>query len=170
MTESNERITKGLLRAIQAESDGENFYRMAAASTDDEQGKATFLRLAEEEREHIEFLTHQYNHYLETGKPDPNKVLSKPSSFEGSHPIFSEKLKSRIGDAHMEMSALSIGIQLELNAINFYKTQATEIENQEVKKFFRELVDWETGHYHALLRQQESLKEDYWSSAGFSPF
>jgi rubrerythrin len=70
----------------------------------------------------------------------------------------------------MEMSALSIGIQLELNAINFYKTQATEIDNQEVKKFFRELVDWETGHYHALLRQQESLKEDYWSSAGFSPF
>ena len=36
--------------------------------------------------------------------------------------------------------------------------------------FFTELAEWEAGHYEALLTQQESLKEDYWSASRFSPF
>ena len=32
------------------------------------------------------------------------------------------------------------------------------------------LSHFHPGHYHALLAQQESLKEDYWSQGGFAPF
>ena len=41
---------------------------------------------------------------------------------------------------------------------------------EEIRAFYLELADWETGRYRALLSQQESLKEDYWSDSGFSPF
>jgi hypothetical protein len=34
--------------------------------------------------------------------------------------------------------------------------------------FYRELVQWERGHHDALLRQQEMLKEAYWSASGFA--
>ena len=68
------------------------------------------------------------------------------------------------------MSALSIGIQLELDAMNFYKAQADAAEDDVVRGFFHELAEWETGHYQALLTQQGELKEDYWAAGGFAPF
>lgn len=37
-------------------------------------------------------------------------------------------------------------------------------------RLYTELAEWESGHYEALTRQQEELKEDYWSAGGFSPF
>jgi hypothetical protein len=39
-----------------------------------------------------------------------------------------------------------------------------------MKDFYSRLARWETGHYHALLKQQEELKEDFWSANGFTPF
>jgi rubrerythrin len=65
---------------------------------------------------------------------------------------------------------LSVGAQLEYDAMRFYKAQAEAAADPEIKKFFTELAEWETGHYNALVQQQEELKEDYWSSAGFSPY
>jgi hypothetical protein len=39
-----------------------------------------------------------------------------------------------------------------------------------VKAFLESLAEWESTHYHALLRQQESLRELYWAESGFAPF
>ena len=93
-----------------------------------------------------------------------------PVTLSGDHPIFSEALRSRAGQAHYEMSALSIGVQLELSAVEFYEGQASTVPDSELKGFYRRLADWERGHYNALLAQQNSLKEDYWTDGGFSPF
>ena len=43
-------------------------------------------------------------------------------------------------------------------------------DDAEAKRFFGELAEWEAGHHQALLRQQEELKEDYWSANGFTAF
>ena len=68
------------------------------------------------------------------------------------------------------MSALAIGIQLELDAQKFYRELAGTTSEPVVKKFLLELADWEAGHYQALLRQQQELKEDYWTENGFAAF
>ena len=68
------------------------------------------------------------------------------------------------------MSSLSIGIQLESSAIEHYKKQAQLFSDPIVKKFYTELADWESGHYHTLLRQFDLLKEEYWARNSFSPF
>lgn len=170
MENANKKLTEGLMEAIKAERDGYSFYMMAAGGTGDPKGKEVFETLAREELDHMNFLRQQYDAILKTGRPDMNIKLGPRKDLTGISPIFSERLKSRIKDAHIEMSALSIGIQLELDAIKFYKEQARTSTDPDVTGFFNELADWETGHYNALWEQQQALKEDYWSAGGFAPF
>lgn len=159
-----------LLTAMRAELEGRHFFLMAAGTTKDPKGKIVFEALAQEEADHHDYLKKQYKAVLESGKPDPSLSLSGKNDLSGSSPIFSDAIRSRLGDAHFEMTALAIGIQLEMSAMTFYKKAAEEATDPTLEKLFRELSDWESGHYHGLLAQQESLKEDYWSTSGFTPF
>lgn len=163
-------ITEGLMKAIKAEREGHSFYMMAANSSSDAKGKKIFETLAAEELDHMRFLNGQYEAISRTGKPDPNLKLGPKLDLSGAFPIFSDGIKSRIRSAHIEMSALAIGVQLELDAMTFYKSESQAASDPEIRKFYNTLAEWESGHYHALLRQEESLKQDYWSEAGFSPF
>ena len=162
-------IAEGLMKAIQAERYGYGFYMMAANSTQDPKGKEVFETLAQEETDHMRFLQAQYRSILETGKPDEAVKLGKQLDLSGMSPIFSDDLKSRIGEAHLEMTSLSIGVQLEHDAMQYYQSQSDAAEDSSIKKFYARLADWEQGHYQALLRQQEELKQDYWSAGGFAP-
>lgn len=164
------KVAQGLVRAIQAEREGQHFYLMAAKTCQDEKGRDVFTQLAGEEAEHAKFLKMQYVSLIETGKPDAGIKLGKGTELEGSSPIFSDKIRSRLKDAHFEMTALSVGAQLELDAQKYYSERAAETDDIVIKTFYFELAEWEGGHYRALLAQQDSLKEEYWSQNGFAPF
>lgn len=164
------RLAEGLARAIKAERDGHGFYTMAANSSQDPKARVVFAQLAAEELDHMQFLTRHHRSVLETGQPDREARLGPRADLGGMSPIFSAGIKTRIGQAHLEMSALSIGIQLELDSQSFYRSQAEASDDPLVKQFYLELAQWESGHYQALLKQHEELKEDYWSAAGFTPF
>ncbi|MBU8933926.1 MAG: ferritin family protein [candidate division Zixibacteria bacterium] len=166
---TRETMAEGLLKAIKAERYGHNFYLMAANSTEDPKGKEIFQTLAREELDHMHFLRKQYDAILKTGQPDNSIRLGPQSDLTGMSPIFSESLKGRIKEASFEMTSLAIGIQLEHDAMQFYRAEAEAASDLEVKSFFSKLSDWEAGHYRALLRQQEELKEDYWLAGGFAP-
>ncbi|MBD3382684.1 MAG: hypothetical protein GF404_10880 [candidate division Zixibacteria bacterium] len=170
MDNKQKEMLEGLKLAIKGERDGHSFYKMAARTTEDSKGQEVFDTLASEELDHMRFLKEQYDSILKTGKPNTSINFGSKLDLSGMSPIFSDDLKSRLTDAHMEMSALSIGIQLELDAMKFYKEQSEKAEVEEVSKFYDELAEWEKGHYQALLNQQESLRDDYWDSAGFAPF
>ena len=75
-----------------------------------------------------------------------------------------------MANAHFETAALGIGVQVELDSVRFYEEMARQAPTESEKKIFSDLADWESGHYHALLAQQESLKEAYWQAGGFAPF
>jgi rubrerythrin len=170
MDNSTKRMIDGLQRAIQAEHEGRHFYLMAAGNTNDLQGREIFQNLAEEELSHFHYLQAQYKSLLETGKVDSSVSLGKSKILSGSHPIFSEAIKERINQAHYEMTALSIGIQLEQSAVRFYSTEAETVVDPAVASFYGELAEWERGHLKALQSQMESLREDYWNKGGFAPF
>lgn len=164
-----ERMTEGLRKAMQAEQEGRHFYLMASHSTTDAQGRQTFERLADEELDHFNFLKAQYGSLLKTGKIDEAIHLG-PKKFTGEHPIFSEDLKKRVGGAHYEMTALSIGAQLELSAVNFYRAEAEAAADPKVGGFYQQLVTWELGHLQVLQKEMDALKEAYWHEAKFEPF
>jgi rubrerythrin len=163
-------IVEALKAAVQAEGDGYHFYLMAAASTQDPKGKEVFEALAREEQEHARYLKTQYHAFLETGRPDPGARLGARRDLTGPSPIFSPEIRRRSAEAHFEMSALSIGMQLELSASQFYRGLAEKATDAAVRQVFVELADWETGHYEALQRQQGYLRDDYFAESGFSRF
>lgn len=168
--QEQEKIGRGLLEAMRTEQEGYHFYSMAADSTQDEKATEVFKTLAKEEAEHLRFLKGQRDAIMRNGEVDPDLVLGDPASLKGPNPIFSDNLCDRIEDAHYEMTALSIGIQLELDSEKYYRKQSKEAASPEVARFFERLADWESKHYSALLTQQESVKESYWAKAGFAPF
>jgi len=165
-----QEIVEALKAAVQAEGDGYHFYMMAAASTKDPKGKEVFETLAREEQEHARYLKTQYRALLDTGRTDPGARLGTPLDLAGPSPIFSPALRGRAAQAHYEMSALSIGMQLELGSAQLYRSLAVKASEPALKQVLTELADWETGHYEALQRQQGSLRDDYFADGGFSRF
>jgi len=170
MDAATQSILTGLREAMQAETDGHHFYLMAARTTADPQGREVFERLAAEELDHFRFLKAQDAALRATGEPDTGVRLGPRADLGGMSPIFSAGIRTRIGEAHFEMSALSIGLQLEQSAVDFYAGLAAQASNPRVRAFFTELSDWERGHRDALLRQQQALRDDYWAAGGFAPF
>ena len=167
---SKEALNDGLMAAMRAEHEGYHFYTMAAEKTADKKGCEVFTQLAEDERQHLDFLKRQYRALNASGRSDAHVTLGPTTQYAGSSPIFSDSIRDRIKGAHFEMTALSIGIQLELGAVKHYQALAEQASDPTVKQFFEELAAWEQGHYHALLSQQEALQEDYWAENDFAPF
>jgi rubrerythrin len=170
MDNSQQSIVAVLTQAIQAETEGQHFYLMAAQTAQDAKGRRIFEQLAREELIHQNFLRAHLQSVQRTGKPDAAVKLGPQLDLSGASPIFSPEIRTRIKDAQYEMTALSIGIQLEMTAMTFYRTRGESVDDPAVRGFLLELADWESRHYSALLRQQEELKGDYWSGAGFAPF
>jgi rubrerythrin len=169
VTQTKDQLLAGLKEAILTEQTGVQFYTVAAANTTDAQGREVFQQLARDEAEHQRWLRRQYGHLVEgtpweTWKPEPHANLSGPS------PIFSDGLRARIGEAHWEMTALSVGLALEEATVIRYRTLAQAADQPEVRQFFEELTKWEESHAEALRRQSNLLKESYWREARFAPF
>jgi rubrerythrin len=169
MNKNTEEILQGLKTAIEAELTGHEFYKNAAKTTSDPVGKETFSRMAEEEIGHFNYLRHQYESVLEKGEYDFAKKLLKKDHKYAESPIFSDEIKRRIKDSHFEVSALTIGMKLELDAMRFYRSCAEKADAEDVKDFYNELADWEKDHYHAFEQQLDILKEDYFQANNFVP-
>jgi rubrerythrin len=169
MSTSKEKILAALKSAMEAEMTGHHFYKNAAATTADPQGRATFERLAREELLHFNYLKKQYQSILETGSFDLSQPLADRREDETAKAIFSPQLKARIKQSHFEISALSIGMQLEMNAVRFYQQCADESSDPGVKELFQQLADWERGHHDDFVRELDELKEEYWQANNFVP-
>jgi rubrerythrin len=169
MEKQTKEILEGLRTAMEAEITGYEFYKNAASSTEDPKGKETFIRMAEEELGHFKYLRHQYQSVLEKGDYDFTKKLIKNSLKHADSPIFSEEIKKRIKDSHFEVSALTIGMKLELDAIKFYQSCAKKAKNDEARHFFEEIAEWEKDHYKAFEQELEMLKEEYFQANQFVP-
>lgn len=168
--ENQSRLLEALARAMQAEREGHYFYKMAAAATEDPKGREVLSLLADEEIGHFEFLRAQYRSLAETGHADADARLGRRIDLAGPSPIFSPRLRERAKEAHYEMTALAVAIQLEQDAERHYRAAAAAAGDPEVSRFFLELAAWEAGHYAALTAQADELKGDYWADAGFAPF
>jgi rubrerythrin len=169
MDKKTEEILKGLKIAIEAELTGHEFYKTAAKGTADPMGKETFSRMAQEEMGHFNYLRRQYQSVLEKGGFDFSEKLLRKQYKHSENPIFSDQIKNRIKDSHFEVSALTIGMKLELDAMKYYRSCAQDADNEDVKELFNELADWEQDHYLAFEQQLEMLKEEYFQANNFIP-
>lgn len=170
MAQDNKRLIEGLEKAMRAEMEGFHFYTLAAQNTKDATGQETFKYLAEEEKDHFNFLKAHLESVTSSETIAEGVSLGAPKDIGGDHPIFSTEIKERIGKAHYEMTALAIGIQLEKSAVDFYRAEAEASENPAVKDFYLDLMRWEEKHLAAFQGEMDTLQKDYWAEARFEPF
>ena len=170
--EKADQLLEVVKNAIRVENDGYQFYRVAEEKTKDPKGKEVFSSLANDETNHMQILKSLYQNIKEKGeyKFDEHKDMKHILETTSESPIFSKEFRERVQKAQFEMTALSIGILLEKNSIEFYKKAAKESEDKEVKILFDYLADWEGEHLRVLVQQQKFLQEDYWTEARFYPF
>lgn len=143
--------------AIATERSGLEFYTRAAGMTTDQRGRQVFLRLAEEEREHLSTLEKRYAELL---KQDP-ELESRPTFlfFKGAAAgLFAEgadKLRRGVND----QQALLIGIKCERGSHKFFKKYGERFEDSEGKQIFLEFAREEREHLDLLIREYRSLRE-----------
>ncbi|UCE66757.1 MAG: ferritin family protein [Candidatus Zixiibacteriota bacterium] len=159
----------GLAVAIQTELEGFEFYIIAAKKSKDEGAKKMFESLAADELRHRDMLNDQYQLIIQ-GKDF--KPFKKPprSRFKVKSPVFSREFLESKKKKNFEMSALSIGIMLEQNAIEFYRQQKESSRDPKAKKLFHELAVWEGEHLRALIAQKRFLQRAIFDEARFEPF
>lgn len=162
-------VAKGLAIAMQTELEGYEFYRMAAVKCQDGGAKRMFESLARDEVEHQRILKEQYESIIKGGDFIPPKKPGR-SRLKVKSPVFSKSFLESKKKKQFEMSALSVGVLLEQNAIDFYSKQAKQVKTSQAKRFFRELADWEGQHLRALLAQKRFLQREIFAAAHFEPF
>jgi rubrerythrin len=120
----------------------------------------------------MQILKSLYQSIKEEGeyKFDETKDMKHILQTTSENPIFSKEFKERIEQVQFEMAALSVGILLEKNSIEFYTKSARQSEDKDVKMLFNYLANWEGEHLRVLVQQQKLLQQDYWTEARFYPF
>ena len=161
MAEISQQIKDAIKGAILLEINGRKFFNHAADVTQHERGKKMFRFLAEEEGRHLEVFSNLFSQIL--GGEDWKKYI-KSHEIQGEAPLV-EKLKERMKreEGKGETEALSIGMQLEMDAINYFQKAASETDDAVTKKIFTEISEEEKFHYDLLQAQHDSVtKSGFW--------
>ena len=168
--EINRALTaaRGLAIAMQTELEGYEFYKLATAKCKDNGAKKMFESLAKDEVEHHKILRERYYAIVE-GKDFKTPKLVGKSKLKIKSPVFSKAFLVSKRQKHFEMSALTVGILLEQNAIEFFNEQCKKSNDPNNKKLFKELAAWEGEHLRALIAQKQFLYRAIFAEARFEP-
>ncbi len=158
-----------LKSAILLERKGKAFYSTIAKQTQSAAVKKIFTMMAEEEDEHIKFLSRQFASYDKHHEFIKNEPVSVEDDTEEVK-ILTEEIKKQISAASFEAAAISAAIDFENRAIEIYSGRAEAATDQNEKEMYQMLADWEKTHHHLLHRLSEDLKEDIWNDNNFWPF
>lgn len=158
-----------LKEAILLERRGKAFYTTCARQTESEAARKIFQMMAEEEEEHIQFLSRQFSHY-EKNKSFLKNDTSADVDDETVMKILSEEIKKEISAASFEAAAISAAMDFETRAVKIYSERAEQATDENEKEMYSMLAEWEKGHHFWLHKINEELKEDIWYDNNFWPF
>jgi len=159
-----------LKEAILLERRGKEFYSMVANQTKSEAVKKIFSMMAEEEIEHIHFLSEQFIHFEKNGLFKENETPMNNAEEEVAMKVLSENIKTQITAASFEAAAISSAIDFETRAVQVYTERAESATDENEKKLYRMLADWEKTHHFWLHKMNTELKESIWFDNHFWPF
>lgn len=139
--------------AMENEKMASEFYEKARGVSKTELSKRTFEFLAKQEVEHFDMLKKMQEHEFEF---NPNYQAD-----ENAVKLFFDKRKEY--DSKLqgmdELEAYKMGMELEKKSYEFYKKAFENAENEDIKKFFKFLMEWESKHYHLLENAMHYLED-----------
>jgi rubrerythrin len=145
--------------SLSIEKQGFIFYDKAAKSAVDPRVQAIFLRLADEEKEHIQSLqnTARFLQPALIKKSFPN--TSKAENFiknELEGRVF-PTLENDRGEVKSDLEALNIGIEAEKRSIEVLVRLITDEKKMDVRVIFNHLLAEERKHLSALEELKQTL-------------
>lgn len=159
-----------LKEAILLEMRGKAFYSNVAEKSNSASAKKIFEMMAEEENEHIKFLSKQFSNYDKTKKfLKPEGYIKNPEE-EIKLLVLSDTMKKEINAASFEAAAISAAMDFETRAVKVYSDRAAEAIDPNEKALYKMLADWEKTHQHFLHEINEELKANIWNDNKFWPF
>lgn len=158
-----------LKQAILLEKRGKAFYLNAMENSADPDVKRIFQIMADEEDDHVKFLSQQFKTYQEKGKFDPS-VAAEHEGVTIADQVLSENIKDKISAASFEAAAIASAIDMENRAIAAYTERAENAPDENERAFYHWLADWERGHHKILFQLDQELKEKIWYDNNFWPF
>lgn len=158
-----------LKTAILLERRGKAFYSTIAKQTGSAAVRKIFTMMAEEEDEHINFLSRQFVNYEKNNEFLENETSAQVDDTAVVE-ILTKEIKEQITAASFEAAAISAAIDFENRAIEIYSTRAEAATDSNEKAMYQMLADWEKTHHHLLHRLNEDLKEEIWNDNNFWPF
>ena len=162
MTTDFDAISEVLRKAFQVEVDGFTFYSMALQGATKPAVQKLFERLARDETEHKAYIMAVMKRYEEHGASSFQFDPRDPDLGEFSSEIFTDEFKEQAEGNVSELGVLSIGVQLESNAVSFFDTAAREASDPQISGFYRFLADWEGSHLRTLQQLYDSIRVDSW--------
>jgi len=173
MAETIDTILEVLRRAYQIEIEGYTFYSMAADRASKPAVQELFDKLARDEVEHKAYLRDVMHGYGEKGTAAflvGQVGRREPEMQAFTAQIFTDEFKKQAEGADFEIGVLSIGMQLETNAIAHFTRASKSAGEREVREFYTFLANWEKKHLEALQGLYNAVRQDFWSEGRFSPF
>jgi rubrerythrin len=165
---TRQRLIESVKAAIMVEIKGQQLYSHAARQTEDPAARAMFEALARDEDDHVRILQRQFRSLNDTGKLDLSDV--HPAEVDhGAGEVIDDGFRKSIKRGKFEMAVISIGCDLEKNAIAYYQQQAQQAADPDLRQLFTWLTQWEEGHLENLLELEKLAQEQYWADQGFAP-
>ena len=166
----NENSALDILKsALLLERRGRAFYGQAARNSSGRAVKAFFEMMAAEEDRHIDILSEQYKTCQSQGRFAP---FSRPDARPGevAESVLSADLKDQIAAADFEAAAVSAAIAMEERAVKIYSQRSRDTADEEEKKLYLWLADWEREHLAWLVKIDREITEQIWQDNSFWPF
>jgi len=157
-----------LKTALLNEVEGEAFYRLAASQTEETELASVFMHLADEEKQHQEWLRELISQ-IQKDQGFKISAWNEQGQTIKSPGIFKLDKLAEVPRSGLEMSVFHIGIMMEKTSMDYYREAATHTNIPEAHQLFEMLAGWERNHLDTLEASYDTLKEEWWEHQGFSP-
>ena len=160
MTDRDKALT-ALSQALRLEQEGRSFYLQAAERTADAQGRAMFLSLADDERQHAEMVQRQLHAIEGDGAYVLLPDLSVPAIDLGAKlfPPERQALDTKIGKQAGDLQALFLALENEIKSYDLYVKAAKETTDAAGKQMYQWLASAERTHFNLLMSNYDSMAD-----------
>jgi rubrerythrin len=163
MAELTGEIVRIIKEAIKLELDGQSFFEYVADATHNELGKKMFTKLAHDEAQHLRVFSEIFTELV---GEDWKKHIGDVKKREKAPMI--DALAKKVAKAGKEgraseLEAISIAMDLERNAIEFFCSAAKGTTDTKARDVFNRIADEERLHFDLLQAQYDNLTNSgYW--------
>lgn len=162
MADISDEIMSVIKESIELELNGKAFFDHVAEATHNELGKKMFKKLAADEAQHLRVFSDMFTNAV---GEDWKKHVDTKQPRDKSPMIIA--LAKRVENANKagrsgELEAVTIGMELERKAIDFFERAASQTTDLKAREIFNRITNEEKSHYDLLQAQY-----DYVSNSGF---